>query len=158
MTQGSGGTLYKSDDIELLLPTWREKVRELMNRLGELGHRPILFDGLRTMDEAKRNAAKGVGIENSIHCYGAAADLICSKHGWSCQGQHCRFFVNLGREADAMGIVWGGHFTRVDLPHCQGISVHMQKEMRALGAEPITAAARDRLVQEHFKANAPKKG
>lgn len=148
------GSRYRSDDIEQLLPTWREKVRELMLRLGELGFKPVLFDGLRTLEEAKRNAAKGVGIVKSIHCYGAAADLICDQHGWSCQAARCRFYDVLGREAEALGMVWGARFSRADMPHVQGIPVRWQAEMRALGTEPITASARDELVRAHFD-NAP---
>lgn len=144
-------THYRSDDIEQLLPAWREKVRELMLRMGELGHRPVLFDGLRTPEEAIKNAAKGTGIIDSIHCYGAAADLICDRHGWSCHQAGCHFYDVLGREAEALDMVWGGRFSRADLPHVQGIAVAQQAEMRSLGMEPITAHARDALVQKYFR-------
>lgn len=141
---------YRSDDIELLLPTFREKVRELMLRMGELGFEPVLFDGLRTQAEAAKNAAKGVGIADSVHCYGAAADLICNTHGWDCVKAKCKFYTALGREAEALGFVWGGRFTRVDLPHVQGITVAQQRRMRALGTDVVSGLARDNMVRAHF--------
>lgn len=143
-------TKYRTDDIEQLLPTWRAKVRELILRMGELGYVAVLHDGLRTEAEAKANAAKGVGIADSVHCYGLAADLICGLHGWQCHKNRCGFFEVLGREGEALGMVWGGRFSRVDLPHFQAIPVAWQKQLRALGKGADSAAARDALSAKHF--------
>jgi hypothetical protein len=114
------------------------------------GYKPVLFDGLRTQAEAIRNATKGTGIKDSIHCYGAAADLICEDHGWACRAAKCKFFTVLGREAEKLKMVWGGRFTKVDQPHVQGISIGQQAKMRKLGIGPESEAARDELVKAFF--------
>lgn len=141
---------YRSDDINLLLPTWREKVRELMVRMGELGFKPVLFDGLRTAEEALKNAAKGTGIANSMHLYGCAADLICDVHGWSCHAAGCNFYRVLGAEAEAMGMVWGHRIKPGDYPHVQGVAKAKQNAMRAFGVGPEHAGERDAMVRAHF--------
>lgn len=144
-------TRYRSDDINLLLPTFRQKVENLIQTMQAAGFKPILWDGLRTPEEAARNAARGRGIENSMHLYGAAADIICDDHGWDCAKHGCRFFKRLGLAAEKAGFVWGGRFTRVDEPHVQGVTVRKQNEMRTHGTSAETAQARDALVRKHFR-------
>lgn len=146
MTKGR----LREDDINLLLPTMRDKVAELIAAMRALGFDPILFDGLRTQEEAKRNLARGTGIADSIHCYGAAADLVCAEHHWDCKRQGCKFFTKLGSAAEALGFVWGGRFTKTDMPHVQGITVAKQRALRALGIGVESAADRDALVRAHF--------
>jgi D-alanyl-D-alanine carboxypeptidase len=143
-------TRYKSDDIELLLPTFRERVRKLMARMVELGFAPVLFDGVRTLQEAQANAAKGTGIAKSVHCYGAAADIVCGFHGWACAAKRCKFYRNLGREAEALGLLWGGRFPSVDQPHVQGVAISQQNDLRKLGMDAASAAARDALVSSYL--------
>jgi hypothetical protein len=142
---------YPSDDINLLLPTMQVKVRALLDAMTAAGFKPVLFDGLRTVEQALRNAKRGTGIVDSIHCYGAAADLICDVHGWDCRKHGCKFFTALGREAEALGFVWGGRFTKTDQPHVQGVTVAKQRAMRELGRGDESAAERDALVRAHFK-------
>lgn len=141
---------YKPDDISLLLPSLREPVRELTVRMGELGFVCVLFDTLRTPGQAAKNAAKGSGKADSMHCYGAAADLICDVHGWDCHVAGCKFYETLGEQAEALGLVWGGRWHRVDLDHVQGVSIAQQAAMRALGMGDEHAAQRDALVAAHF--------
>jgi D-alanyl-D-alanine carboxypeptidase-like protein len=144
-------TTYKQDDISLLLPSMQLQVQVLMDKVRSFGYQPVLFDGLRTAEEADRNAAKGTGIKNSIHEYGAAADIICDQHGWQCKAKKCKFYTVLGREAVELGFVWGGNFpSKVDQPHVQGITVAKQNAMRALGTGHESDAARDKMVREHF--------
>lgn len=135
------------DNIELLLPSFRDVVIELMDRMRDLGYDPLLFDGLRTPAEAARNAAKSTGIVGSMHLYGCAADIICGEHNWSCKDSGCKFFQRLGREAEALGLTWGGRFTKVDQPHVQGIPVAKQATMRRMGTGPSSALARDAIVR-----------
>lgn len=142
--------MLREDDINLLLPTMRDKTAALIQAMQALGFDPVLFDGLRTVEEALRNAQRGTGIVDSIHLYGAAADLICRKHLWSCRKAGCKFYTKLGPAAEALGFVWGGRFTNTDQPHVQGIAVAKQSAMRRLGRGPDTAAARDALVRAHF--------
>lgn len=138
---------YKQDDISLLLPTFRASVEGVIRRVRSAGHNPCLFDTLRTVEEAKRNAARGKGIVRSMHLYGAAADVICNIHGWDCAKNKCEFYRVLADAVAAEKLVHGKYFTRVDEPHMQGIRVAHQDEMRLLGVEPESAFARDVLVQ-----------
>lgn len=140
----------REDDINLLLPTMQVKVGELLAALRAQGFDPILFDGLRTREEAQRNLSRGTGIADSIHCYGAAADLVCAVHHWDCRRQGCKFFTKLGQTAEALGFTWGGRFTKTDQPHVQGITVAKQRAMRALGIGPEHAAEREAMVRAHF--------
>jgi hypothetical protein len=149
-----GKVKYKSDDVELLLPSFKPVIMELMLRMAARGFTCVPFDTVRTSEEAARNARRGRGIENSIHIYGAACDLICAEHGWSCgtQRPRCGFFQALGAEAEGLGLLWGGRFKRVDLPHVQGISIKQQETMRKLGSGPESVDARDKLVRTFLKA------
>jgi hypothetical protein len=123
---------YKADDVGLLLPSFQPVIRELLRRMEMLGYEPVPFDTLRTAEEALRNAQRGSGIVDSIHRHGAACDIICGVHGWSCAQHGCDFYNVLGREAHGRGLVWGGSWPKRDLPHVQAITVAEQKQLRAL--------------------------
>lgn len=142
---------YKSDDIELLLPSFREAVRSVMSDMVALGFQPVLFDGMRTHAEALHNAAKGTGIKDSMHEYGVAADVICDVHGWQCRAKGCKFYTKLGASAEARKLLWGGRFTNVDQPHMQGVSIAQQKLIRALGKDTSTVTARDAEVVKFLR-------
>lgn len=150
-------TRYKQDDISLLLPTMAAKVKEVLDKMTALGFQPVLFDGLRTPAEALKNAAKGVGIVNSMHLYGCAADVICDQHGWTCADQRCKFFTKLVETVKSMGFVSGADFhdaqgrPKVDLPHFQAVTIADQHKMAALGTAADSISARDALVQAFFK-------
>lgn len=130
-------TRLKEDDIDLLLPSFRPYVRELVRRLILVGCDPLVRDTLRTFDEAERNALRGTGSTKSVHCYGAAADIICGTHSWDCAKYGCDFFRRLGHHAKQLGLVWGGDWTRVDQPHvqCLPASALAQGRLRALKTE-----------------------
>lgn len=119
---------YKSDDLNLLLPSFRVKVDLLIAAMEDLGYDPIPFDTFRTAEEAAKNARNGKGIVNSMHEYGAAVDIICGDKGWN----NPAFFKDLGIQAEALGLTWGGRFTRVDMPHVQAIPFKNQNQLRAL--------------------------
>lgn len=123
---------YKADDVGLLLPCFQPVIRSLLKTLDVLGYEPVPFDTLRTAEEALRNAKRGTGIVDSIHRHGAACDVICGRHGWSCKDHDCDFYAVLGREARAHGLVWGGDWKRRDLPHVQCVAVADQNALRAL--------------------------
>jgi hypothetical protein len=142
----------REDDIELLLPTFRERVRSLLARMRALDFSPILFDGLRTPEEALRNSRKKTGIVLSMHLYGCAADIICEDHLWSCQAKKCKFYTKLGQEAGKLGLHWGGSFG--DMPHVQALPFRtfVQDLMRALGTKAESSADRDALCVKHLGA------
>lgn len=161
---------FKEADIELLLPTFREHVRSVLARMRVRGFKPVLIDGLRTPAQAKVNATKKTGIDNSMHIFGAAADIICEEHGWSCDERdkktkkrlhECKFYPTLGAEVKADGSVWGGDWDGdavadkhdTDLVHMQGLEATpvRQNEMRALGTDPSSLPARDALVKAYYK-------
>lgn len=135
---------YKADDVGLLLPSFRERVEALLGRMRELGYQPVPRDTLRTPAEAAANARRGSGIADSIHCYGAAADVICDEHGWSCAQRGCGFFEQLGVVAEALGLTWGGRWPRRDMPHVQAVTLAEQKRLRSLK----TAEERDAFVRQ----------
>ncbi len=122
---------FKEDEIKLLLPFMQVRTQLLLDRMKELGFRPVLFDGMRTQEEANKNAAKGTGIVHSVHLLGLAADIICDDHGWQCRAKKCKFYTNLKREALDLGFVCGADFPSVDEPHVQGCFVSDQGRLRA---------------------------
>lgn len=141
---------YRSDDIDLLLPSLRPVVRTIQAELVEEGFDPIPFDTARTLEEAARNAAKGTGIADSIHIYGCAVDFICGKHGWSCRAHRCKFFTRLAAAYRRHGLAAGADFRpKVDPPHGQGVAATRaaQDAVRKLGAGPESVEARDALVR-----------
>lgn len=133
-------TRYRADDIALLLPTFRKLVEELLVLMRTDGFAPVLRDGMRTPAEAKATAARGVGIADSMHCYGIAADIICDEHGWDCARQGCHFFTALGEHAQAIGLTWGGSWPRKDLPHVQAVPVGLQTRVRRAGSPEAVEA------------------
>lgn len=140
-------TRYKADDVELLLPCFVPVAKRLLVALTERGFSPIPRDTLRTPVEAARNARKGVGIVDSVHCHGAALDVICDLHGWECAANGCEFYAALGEIAEDMGLVWGGRWKRRDMPHCQAIEVKDQNALRGLK----TWAEKDAFVKARLK-------
>lgn len=126
---------YQADDVDLLLPSFRPVARALLTALKERGFDPVPRDTLRTAEEARRNAARGVGIMDSMHCYGAAMDVICGEHGWGCVKAGCGFYDALGEVAEALGLVWGGRWRRRDLPHVQCVRVADQPTLRELTSQ-----------------------
>lgn len=136
---------YRADDVGLLLPAFRERVELLLQRMEGLSYHPIPRDTLRTPEQAAKNAAKGTGIKDSMHCYGVAADIICDDHGWMCESRGCRFFQDLGTQAEALGLTWGGRWPRRDMPHVQGVKLADQNALRRLKPEERDAFVRSRL-------------
>jgi hypothetical protein len=134
---------YKEDDVNLLLPTFRQRVLALLVRMRNRGFDPIVFDTKRTAAEAAANAAKGTGIVNSLHLTGAASDIISGSKGWSDPA----FFEALGEEAKKLWLTWGGTFSKYDPSHVQAIPVSLQNAYRALN----TDAARDAFIEKYYE-------
>lgn len=145
-------THYPADDLGLLLPSFQPIAGKLLATMTELGFEPVPFDTARTPTEAAANAVKGTGSVHSIHIWGCAMDVICDKHGWQCKAKGCKFYVALGREAKALGLIWGGDWPKGDMPHVQVIPVAWQSRMRALDPGPAGLAARDALVQKYLSS------
>lgn len=142
---------FKEDDPALLLPSFQPIVAAVRAEMTALGYQCVLFDSRRSPKEAAKNAARGVGRPDSIHCYDGAADCICGVHGWSCHEHGCAFFEDYGAIVERHGMVWGGNFDqdrskpdRVDdRPHMQCVTVAQQ---------PVFRALRDREARDRFVA------
>ena len=87
------------------------EVSRLVVRLAEIGVRARYREVLRTPEQAKLNAAKGVGISNSLHLDGLAADLYLSAGGKSLPETRAAYAV-MGELWKSMGVDhrWGGDF------------------------------------------------
>lgn len=106
-----------SRDPSLLLPAFADKVELLFQALRSRGFDPCLHEGFRTPQRAKQLAARGTGIEKSLHSYGAAVDIVSCEKLWDDPA----FFAALGAEAEKLGLTWGGRFSRVDSTHVQAV-------------------------------------
>jgi len=83
----------------------------------EMGFEPVFGETYRTPEQAALNAAKGIGIANSLHCDRLAIDLLLFKDGvWL---QRSEQYVDLGVWWKAQhGLArWGGDFSRPDGNH-----------------------------------------
>ena len=142
------GADVRVDDPDYLIIPFRARITALLGRMTALGFKPLLWETYRTPTRAEALARKGVGIRDSIHCYGAAADVVCGEHRWDCKKHSCEFFSSLGEQAEKLNLVWGGRFKRVDAPHVQGVLVKDQARFRAMKAfadrEAFVAAFLDR--------------
>jgi peptidoglycan L-alanyl-D-glutamate endopeptidase CwlK len=132
-----------SRDPSLLLPAFAAKLAELFRRLRALGFDPLLYEGYRTPERAMMLAEKGSGTIDTLHTYGAAADIVSQSKLWD----HPQFFQALGREAEALGMTWGGRFkSRVDMPHVQAVSAIDEGRLRALAPSQRNAFVASRLA------------
>jgi hypothetical protein len=142
-----------------LVPAFRAAVTALAERLRAAGYKPRLFETYRSPKRAQELVAAGKSRAKgglSMHCYGMAADIICSVHLWSCAEHGCGFYEALGAEARKLGMTWGGDWdgdgvTREqrehDLPHVQAVPIDAQAAVRR--AKPDELAA---LAELHLRA------
>jgi hypothetical protein len=146
VTQQAAKTQRRQANLDDLLPSFRALVDTLLERMRSFGHAPVVHETYRTPERAALLSRKGSGSKNSLHCYGAAVDIICDRHTWFCVTSGCRFFDDLGIQAEALGLHWGGRFvSRVDKPHVQAIAVKDQDAFRRLTPEQRDAFVRTRL-------------
>lgn len=147
------GATERWDDPSTLLEPFRERIIALMGRLKALGHDPILWEAYRSPERAAMLARKGTGIKMSIHCVGAAADIICKTHKWDCQKLGCDFYETYMEQAERCGLYHGGRWKRKDWPHCQGCpaTVKAQDELR----NEKDHHKREALVRKHLRPMLP---
>lgn len=128
-------------DPSKLVPSFARKIDQLFRALRAQGYDPVFWEGYRSPERAAEMARLGVGIKDSMHSYGAAADIIDRAKLWNAPA----FFKALGAQAKALGLTWGGDWTRGDLPHVQAIPVTAQNALRAA---PV--ASRDAVVRRYL--------
>lgn len=94
------------------------EVSRLVVRLAEMGVRARYREVLRTPEQAQRNAATGVGISNSLHIDGLAADLYLSSSGVMLPETRQAYAV-MGELWKSMGSDhrWGGDWKKPDIYH-----------------------------------------
>ncbi len=79
------------------------------------GYAVTLGEAYRTPEQAALNAAKGIGIKDSLHCSRLAVDLNLFINGVY-QSQTFAY-KELGEFWKGLGGTWGGDFTRQDGNH-----------------------------------------
>ena len=116
-------------DLALLAPLFRKAVERTLAKLAG-GRMEWPFETLRTEDRQQylygfgRDYDDGRGIvtnaelaDTSWHAYGLAVDIVEKDNTpWLAPTS---FWDNLGRAAEAEGLVWGGHWKHRDIPHIQ---------------------------------------
>lgn len=123
-----GDSASKLDrDPKKLLPDFASKLELLFQRMRARGFDPVLWEGYRSPARAAALAKKGTGIADSLHSYGAAADIVDRKLLWDATPA---FWSALGQEAQKLGLTWGGTFG--DKPHVQAVSLQQQDAFRAM--------------------------
>lgn len=110
--------------IESLHPELVAPVLTIVARLYLRGFKPKIFFGWRGLETQARllkrkRSQLTISFHNNVNEDGEpaslAADIVCDVHGW----EHKEFFVALGEEAKAVGLVWGGEWRNPDSAHVQ---------------------------------------
>jgi peptidoglycan L-alanyl-D-glutamate endopeptidase CwlK len=115
------------DILSKVSPKFAAQIRTLQSACKALGHEYRLTSGLRTYAEqdalyALGRTKPGGRVTNakggqSYHNFGLAVDFVAivgGKVSWVKSD-----YQTLGKEAQRMGLVWGGVWKFVDIPHVQ---------------------------------------
>lgn len=141
-TFGRPNTTKLNRDPARLQPSFAQKLQLLFQLLwtDPDGKDAVLNEGFRPRVRAKQLAAEGVGIEDSMHSYGLAADIVDKKLGWN----NPRLFAAVRKHAKTVGLYFlpnnpDGSWR--DPAHVQGVPVTnlAQNEVRR-SADPEQVA------------------
>jgi len=123
------------NDIDMLEPTFRSKVSDLLNAAQAKNRPMMLFETYRSAErqqhlfDQKLTQLKDVGV----HHYGLAADIVFLDHG---RPSYKGDYSFLGVLAEQFDLVWGGdwgtpqmHHSFRDLDHVQRIAVADQNKL-----------------------------
>ncbi len=89
----------------------------LILKMSEAPYTCTLGEAYRTPEQAALNAAKGIGIKNSLHCKRLAIDLMLFKDGvWTTDGEDYRPFGEYWKTLNSLNR-WGGDFKLRDYVH-----------------------------------------
>lgn len=116
---GKGGDSDIDRDPSKLLLGFRAKLARVFQRMEAQGFRPILWEGRRSANRAKRLDTRGTGIKQSLHRYGIAADVVDRDLLWNAPKT---FWDALTSASLAEGLYPGSQFTDPDPDHVQAIS------------------------------------
>jgi hypothetical protein len=119
-------TTARVSDPELLEPTMRQLVEQIIESAGHMGTDLMIFETYRSQArqlELFNNGAtklRNVGV----HAYGLACDIVRVVGGEpSWKGD----FSFLGQLAHASGLIWGGDWGDPDIKHTFVDAVHVQR-------------------------------
>lgn len=118
-------------DPRKLLPGFARRLNLVFARMRARGFDPYLWEGYRTPERAAALAQSGQGIRKSMHVYGAGVDIVSARDLWDASSA---FWDALGREAERVGLTWGGRFDDgdQDVAHVQAVPVEEQAAFRAM--------------------------
>lgn len=130
-------------DLALLVPAFRSVLQDVVADMEAQGFDPLVHETYRSRARAETLSRKGVGIVQSMHCYGVAADVISASKRWSAPPA---FWRALRDCAEARGLTSGARWQRRDLPHVQAVPVAMQQRVRASTPEEVAALVAEQLA------------
>ena len=124
--------LLKQAQLSSLEPEFQSKVSAVMSELKQLGWKPRVASGRRSIKSQIGKFQKGYSVifGTGAHYLGLAADVIDSRYGWKVKGNH-KFFQDLGRIAQKNGLTWGGKWKNVYPPY--GDVAHIQAPGSMIG-------------------------
>ncbi len=113
-----------------LAPVFRTRLNELLERMTAKGHDPIISESLRSnarqrylygfgrlYDDGRGIVTHSMDGDETWHHFGLAVDIISRSQEWDAPP---RFWNDLGANAVALGLSWGGNWTSFkDKPHVQ---------------------------------------
>ena len=114
------------NDLALLEPVTREKVRNLLILAGRLGIELMVYETYRSQQRQQELFQNGATKLQAVgvHHYGLACDVVRSINGEaSWKGD----FSFLGRLANSCGLIWGGDWGAPQIRHLFIDSVHVQR-------------------------------
>ena len=112
------------EKLDSLHPGLGQLIERLVGRLFLLGFTPKIFFGWRSLETQARLVARktsrvSVSFHNHVLSDGTraalAVDIVDDEEGWD----NDAFFEALGREAEDLGLVWGGRWADPDSAHVQ---------------------------------------
>lgn len=114
-----------------LLPAFAIKVDLLFRRMDDAGFDPVLQEARRSFKRAEALNVSGRGIKKSMHCYGAAVDIIDKRKAW---GADYDFWLCMRDTAEELGmfVLYYSDGSMQDRAHIQAIPVSEQKMFRAM--------------------------
>ena len=109
--------------LNSLHPELRPKVERVIGRMYLHGFAPMIYFGYRGLNTQEKLLSSGnSGVRVSFHNHvvdgklaSLAVDIVDAKQLW---GNH-EFFVALGEEYEAVGLIWGGRWSNPDMAHGQ---------------------------------------